>query len=317
VKQGASSLVLEGGDNVVDFKDHLNHLSCQFQLLLLGHDGLEDSLFAHVGGALVVGIDSNEWVLKVDLLFSELANVLNRVISGVLGKSERDLLEGLSEGANGVLLNTSDLVSLLGDSDGAGELSSTATTDDVAVLDHVTDDADGVMEATLGFITDGSGATTDHNSYGLGVCAILNQDDLVSGCAVADLLDAAGGTELLWGDLFETGDNSGASGDGEELNLNTTDPTDGGDTVLHEQMVGLVIETPLAENDIGSGVLDSGDHVCEVVLLHLEKLLIICGALDLKTVLGLWLGGLEWAGEDAHLGVSVDLLHLGVRELFV
>ena len=34
-------------------------------------------------------------------------------------------------------------------------------------------------------------------------------------------------------------------------------------------------------------------------------------------MLGLRLGGLEWACEDAHLGVFVDFLHLGVRELLV
>ena len=135
--------------------------------MLLRHDGLKDSLFAHVGGALVAGIDANEWVLKSDLFFAKLAHILNRVISRVLGKSEGDFFKGLSEGANGVLLNTSDLVSLLGDGNGAGELGGTATSNDVAVLDHVTDDADGVMKAALGLVTDGSGATADHNSYSL------------------------------------------------------------------------------------------------------------------------------------------------------
>ena len=82
-------------------------------------------------------------------------------------------------------------------------------------------------------------------------------------------------------------------------------------------MVGLIIETPLAKNDIGAGVLNSGDHIGEVVGLHLDKTFVIGGALDLKTVLGLRLGRLEWAGEDAHLGVSVNFLHLGVGEFLV
>lgn len=34
-------------------------------------------------------------------------------------------------------------------------------------------------------------------------------------------------------------------------------------------------------------------------------------------MLGLWLWWLEWAGEDAHLGVLDFLVHLGVREFFV
>ena len=82
-------------------------------------------------------------------------------------------------------------------------------------------------------------------------------------------------------------------------------------------MVGLVIETPLAEDDIGARVLHSANHVCEIALLHLLKTLVVRSALDLETVLGLGLGGLEWAGEDAHLRVSVNLVHLRVGELLV
>ena len=82
-------------------------------------------------------------------------------------------------------------------------------------------------------------------------------------------------------------------------------------------MVGLIIKTPLAKNDIGTGVLDSGNHVCEVVLLHLLEALVVLSALDFETVLGLGLGWLEWAGEDAHLSIIIDLLHLWMRELLI
>lgn len=39
--------------------------------------------------------------------------------------------------------------------------------------------------------------------------------------------------------------------------------------------------------------------------------------LDFKTVLCLWLRWLEWASENANLGISVELLHLRMREFFV
>ena len=39
--------------------------------------------------------------------------------------------------------------------------------------------------------------------------------------------------------------------------------------------------------------------------------------LDFKTVLCLGLGWLEWACKDANFSVSVELLHLRVREFFV
>mmetsp|Transcript_40263 Transcript_40263/g.61440 ORF Transcript_40263/g.61440 Transcript_40263/m.61440 type:complete len:306 (-) Transcript_40263:19-936(-) len=82
-------------------------------------------------------------------------------------------------------------------------------------------------------------------------------------------------------------------------------------------MVGLVVETPLAEDNIGSGILDALNLVNEVLLLHLVKLLVVLGGLDLEVVLGLGLGGLEGAGQDAHLGILDLLLHLGVREVLV
>lgn len=79
------SLVLLRGDDIVNFKNHFNDLSCELELLLLGHDGLEDTLFAHVGSAHMVGIDTNEWILRGDLFFAELADIFDRVVTRVLG----------------------------------------------------------------------------------------------------------------------------------------------------------------------------------------------------------------------------------------
>mmetsp|Transcript_8220 Transcript_8220/g.9954 ORF Transcript_8220/g.9954 Transcript_8220/m.9954 type:complete len:568 (-) Transcript_8220:99-1802(-) len=311
------SLVLLGRDHIINLQNHLNHLSCELKLLLLGHDGFEDALFAHICSALVVGIDADEGVLSAHLLFAQLAHIFDGVVARVLGKGQRDLLESVGEGAHSVLLDTADLVGLLGDGDRASELGGATTANDVIVLDHVADDADGVMEAALGLIADSLGATSDHDGDSLGVHAVLDQDDLLARGAVGDLFDAAGSAELLRGDFLEAGDDARTSGDGKELDLDATDPTDGRKAVLHEQMVGLVVEAPLAEDGGGAGVLDAGNHIREVVRLHLLKFLVVGGALDLKTVLGLGLGGLERAGEDAHLGVLNLLGHLGVGELLV
>ena len=86
------SLVLLWRDDIVDLEDHLDHLRREFELLLLGHDRLEDALLAHVRRALVVRVDAHEWVLCVDLFFAQLAHVFDRVVAGVLCKGKRDLL---------------------------------------------------------------------------------------------------------------------------------------------------------------------------------------------------------------------------------
>ena len=77
-------------------------------------------------------------------------------------------------------------------------------------------------------------------------------------------------------------------------------------------MVCFVVKSPLTEDQIGSRIFDSLNHVCEVVLLHGKKFVVLFGSLDLETMLSLWLGWLKWASEDADLGVFDLLLHLWV-----
>ena len=286
-------------------------------MLLLGHDRLVDALLAHVSSSLMVSIDADERVLSADLLLAQLANIIDWVVTGVLGKSERDFFESVGKSAHCVLLDTTDLVSLLRNSDGASELSGTTATDNVGILDHVTDDTDGVVKATLGFITDRLGATTDHYRHGLRVLTVFDENNFVTRRAVANLFDATGSAEFLGSDLLEAGNDARARRDGEKLDLDTTNPTHGGKLVLHEQVVGLVVEAPLAENGSGARIFNALHHIGEVVLLHLLKFLVVSGALDLKAVLGLGLRGLERAREDADLGVLNLLEHLGVGELLV
>jgi hypothetical protein len=64
------SLVFLGSDNIIDLKNHLYHLSCKFQLVLLGGCRLENTLFLHVLGALVVSINTDERALLLDLCFT-------------------------------------------------------------------------------------------------------------------------------------------------------------------------------------------------------------------------------------------------------
>ena len=82
-------------------------------------------------------------------------------------------------------------------------------------------------------------------------------------------------------------------------------------------MIRLVIETPLAKDHISPRVLATLNHICEVVLLHLIESLVILSRLDLKSMLGLWFGWLEWAGENKYFSI-IDLLdHLRVREILI
>ncbi len=107
------SLVFGGCNYIVYFEDHLDDLGGELKLVTLGGGGLEDALLVHIGCALAQSIDSDEWVLLVDLLLLDLAHILDRRVAGVLGESQRDLFEGVCESADGILLNTFDLVGFL------------------------------------------------------------------------------------------------------------------------------------------------------------------------------------------------------------
>ncbi len=311
------SLVLGGGDHIVDLEDHLHDLGGELELVALGLRRLEDALLVHVSGALAESVHTNEGVALGDLFLLDLGYVLDGVVAGVLGESERDLLEGVGEGADGVLLNAFDLVGFLLNSNGAGKLSGTTATDDVGVLDHVSHDADGIMEAALGLVANCHGSTANQDGDGLGIGAIFDKDDLIVGGAEGDLLYLTSLTKLLGGNFLEAGDDTSTGSESEELDLNTTDPADGGKFVMHEEVIGLVVETPLAEDDVGARVLAALDHIGKVVLLHLVELLVVLSRLDLETVLGLGLGGLEGAGEDENLSIVNFLDHLRVREVLV
>jgi hypothetical protein len=90
------------------------------------------------------------------------------------------------------LLNSLNFISFLGNFNGASEFSGTTTSDDIAVSDHVPDYAEGVMDASLGFIADSSAASSHEDGHGLGFSAVLDQDDLIVGGSEGDFLDETG-----------------------------------------------------------------------------------------------------------------------------
>lgn len=82
-------------------------------------------------------------------------------------------------------------------------------------------------------------------------------------------------------------------------------------------MVRLIIETPLANDQIRPAVLDHLHHPLKLLLLVLPQLPELLHAADVQMMLGLGTRGLEGAGEDGELGVADNGGHLWVGEVFV
>jgi hypothetical protein len=82
-------------------------------------------------------------------------------------------------------------------------------------------------------------------------------------------------------------------------------------------VVGLVVETPLANGQVGAGVLYLLNHLDELLTLVVLKLLELFDGADLELMLRLRLGRLERAGQNSDLGVANLRRHLRVREVLV
>ena len=101
------------------------------------------------------------------------------------------------------------------------------------------------------------------------------------------------------------------------LDLRSSNPSHGRQVVLHEQVVRLVVEPPLADDQVGARILDLLDHLLELLrLVHLQ-LLVLLDARNVQLVLGLGARGLKGASEDGDAGVGEGAGHLRVRHVLV
>ena len=82
-------------------------------------------------------------------------------------------------------------------------------------------------------------------------------------------------------------------------------------------MVRFVVETPLAYNQVGTGVLHHLDHVLELFLFVIPKFMVLVDARDVQFVLRLWAWGLERTSEDCKASILDGRGHLWVRHVLV
>jgi len=101
------------------------------------------------------------------------------------------------------------------------------------------------------------------------------------------------------------------------LDLRSTNPSHSRELILHKQMVRLVVESPLADDQISTGVLNSLDHIRKLLLFVLPELVVLFYAGDIELVLRLRAGRLKRASENGEFGVLDPARHLGVGHVLV
>lgn len=143
-------------DDVVDLEHHPAQLGGEHELLLLADEWVDDEGVLHVIVAPLHAVDAEPAAVAagLDLLRLNLGQGGDRVQAAVLGEGHGHRVEGLGEGAHGVLLETGRLDGCVLDCQRAGDLGGATAVDDTVVADKIADYTKSIVEGALGFVDD-------------------------------------------------------------------------------------------------------------------------------------------------------------------
>lgn len=141
-------------DDVVYLEHHPAKLCCEEELLALANEGVDDKVLAHVVRAGAHGIDTEAGVVFPDLAGFDGSEGFDGGEARVLGERHGDVVEGEGESAHGVLLDAGGVVGGVRNGERACNLGGSSSVHDAVVLNQVADNAEGVVERTLGLVND-------------------------------------------------------------------------------------------------------------------------------------------------------------------
>lgn len=96
-------------DNIIDFEDHLAHLSGKLELLLLRVESFVNALCFHVVSASSKAVHAKVRVVVFLLLGLDVRKVLDSRVPRVFRQGDRDLVQSVGESSNGILVSRGDL----------------------------------------------------------------------------------------------------------------------------------------------------------------------------------------------------------------
>jgi hypothetical protein len=94
------------------------------------------------------------------------------------------------------------------------------------------------------------------------------------------------------------------------FDLRSSNPTDGREFVMKEQVIGLIIKSPLTDCQGCSRILDSLHNLNKLVLFVLVKEFVVFNGSDVQLMLGLWLWWFKWTSQDRQLDVLEMLYNI-------
>mmetsp|Transcript_26953 Transcript_26953/g.54213 ORF Transcript_26953/g.54213 Transcript_26953/m.54213 type:complete len:288 (-) Transcript_26953:615-1478(-) len=237
--------------------------------------------------------------------------------AAVLRQRHRDRLQRVGERAHRVLVDARHRLGRVHDRQVARDLRRAPAVHDPIVTHEVADDAEAVVDGALDLLDDHLVGAAHKDRHRLAVLAVLHKQHPVLGRPKRHLPHPPRRPQLLCRQLREARHDARPARDGKKLDLHPAHPPHSGQLVLHEEVVCLVVEAPLADGEVRATVLDLLHHVHKVLLLLLVQSLVLLDGVDGDVVLGLGFGRLERTRQDAEPRVLDVLHHAGMTDVLV
>mmetsp|Transcript_12843 Transcript_12843/g.27283 ORF Transcript_12843/g.27283 Transcript_12843/m.27283 type:complete len:410 (+) Transcript_12843:254-1483(+) len=244
-------------------------------------------------------------------------HLLDRTQSRILRERQGNIIESIGKGADGILIDTGHGVGMLGHGDGTGDFGGASAVHDAIVFDEIAHHAHGIVEGTFGFVHDHFVPTADEDGDGIGIGTVFNDEHAFFGIPEGYLAHQSGFAQLFRTQFREARDDPPSRGNGNVFDLHTAHPSYRGQIVLQQEVVGLVIESPLTNDQIGTTILYLLHHLFEIILFLLIQLLIRLLGINVQLMLRLGLGWFERTCQNAHLGIFNGFAHLRMRNILI
>ncbi len=191
--------------NVIDPQNKLDRLRRQLNSTRTDQQRLQDVLLSDII-LHPTTLDTDAGIPLAELMaMPQIRHDPDGIQAGVLSQGSRDDLHGVGEGAPADGFGARQRARLVGEGLGDFDLGRAAAGDERFLLDQAADDAQGVVQAALGFVEDeGVGAAADDGDRLPGAFDACHFDGARAGGL--HFFDQVGGAELVFVEVVDVGD---------------------------------------------------------------------------------------------------------------
>ncbi len=178
--------------------------------MLLARQGLKNFTLSHIPHLRFHTLHPNYMSLLLNLPSPRLTQSVKRVNPCVLSQNQRNLLKSVSEASDSVLLYRSILISDLPQINRTIQLDSTSPHDHLRITKQVSDYANSIVDRPVCLVDDSLTTTSDQNTYSFSLTEFFDNSEIIIHSPETHLLDHPSEAELVWVQLLESWNDSGA-----------------------------------------------------------------------------------------------------------